>query len=253
MQLPRDRVPQLQEVNERLAASLTGFQRAAGGRSGAGARLLRRAGGSHVLRHAVRPPSLRALLHTRAGRHPRADRARVHAGIERRSPISTSWRAQRPGARHRTRRSSSSRGCSGSPSSSVSCGRTANCGPTAPACSRPTASSTCSAEPSVHAWDVHAMGDHRVRHHEVPALDLRRGVGGRARLAISVRSSRPTTRTRTESRDSWRARSTAACCRAPVTRLPAAPRPRSPRYRSRNRIVIQSATVRSSGSLRANS
>ena len=119
----------------------------AGARPGADPRVLRRPGRAPVPVDAVRPPPLGALLHARARHRPRDHRPRQHAG---QSPVladlyeragQASLRAESDEA------SSSSAGCSGSPSSSAWSGRAASSGPTAPGCCRRSARSRPSARP----------------------------------------------------------------------------------------------------------
>ena len=86
--------------------------------------------------------------------------------------------ARRPAASRPTRRCSSSPTSSGSRSSSASCARTASCAPTAPGSSPATARSRSSAHMEIRPLDFAEMGDHRVRHHQVPAGALRGRVDG---------------------------------------------------------------------------
>ena len=144
--LPHDRVPQLRR-GLRAAGPAHRLPHRPRARPRADPRLLRLAGRPDVLLDAVHPPPLGAALHARAGRRPRARRARQHA---RQPGLRRALRAGRPGLAagpRPTRRSSSSAGSSGSRSSSAWRGRTASCAPTAPACSRRSASSTPSATP----------------------------------------------------------------------------------------------------------
>ena len=80
LQLPADRVPQLREVDERVAA-LTGFHIEPVPGLVPTATVLRRPRRPPVPLDAVHPPPLGAVLHAGAGHHPRDRRARQHARL----------------------------------------------------------------------------------------------------------------------------------------------------------------------------
>ena len=148
LDLRRDRVPQLAEVSERLTG-LTGWRIEPVPGLVPGPALLRLAGRSPVPVDPVHPPPLGALLHTRARRHPRGRRSRQRPGRTTRSPPlyeaagRASARATSAGGVRLLQP-----GVLVHASSSAWRGRTASCGPTAPACCRRTASSTPSDAPS---------------------------------------------------------------------------------------------------------
>ena len=88
--------PQLAEVSERLRPAHR-VARSSRCRASCRRALLRRAGRPALPVDAVHPPPLRALLHTRARRHPRGRRSRQRPGRASGSPRCT----RRPGGRRR--------------------------------------------------------------------------------------------------------------------------------------------------------